>query len=131
MTATSSDPTIVPNPTISGLGSTRTLQYQQNPSKTGTVMITVTANDGQPTNNLFQRTFTITQTSLDPRVLKTLNHSTFELISTGGGIPTAFSTDAVKDLKLIRGAYTLRAPSGGGGVSFTFTVNGQCDLTMP
>jgi hypothetical protein len=59
LTATSSNATVVPNPTITGTGATRTLNYQPVTNMTGFVTIIVTANDGQPGNNTFRRTFTI------------------------------------------------------------------------
>lgn len=132
--AVSSNTNIVPNPTITGTGATRTLAYQQNPGTRGTVTITVTANDqqGQP-NSLFQRSFTLSSISLDPRVLKEgRNFDTFELIGQQPGhAPTAFPTTAVKDLMLIPGAYEWRAPAGGGGaIALPFNVNGECDLRL-
>src|SRR5262249_25466397 len=65
LTATSSNPALIPNPTITGSGSTRTLTYQPAANANGTVTITVTANDGQSTNNTFNRTFTITVTEVN------------------------------------------------------------------
>jgi hypothetical protein len=59
LSATSSNPAVVPNPTITGTGSTRALTYQPVANATGFVTITVTANDGQAANNTFSRTFTI------------------------------------------------------------------------
>ena len=64
-TATSSNPSIVPNPTVTGTGATRTLSYTPAANANGTVTITVTADDGQPTINLFPRTFTITVTAVN------------------------------------------------------------------
>ena len=60
-TATSSDPSLVSTPTITGSGSTRTLTYQRNSALTGTATITVTAQDnaGGPTDT-FARTFAVT-----------------------------------------------------------------------
>ncbi|MGI9066294.1 MAG: tandem-95 repeat protein [Pyrinomonadaceae bacterium] len=60
MTATSSDTSIVPDPTITGPGATRTLNYQPVTNANGLVTITVTANDGQSSNNTSTRTFAIT-----------------------------------------------------------------------
>ena len=60
MSATSSDPTIIPNPSISGSGATRTLTYTPAPNQYGSVTITVTADDEQSSNNTYARTFTIT-----------------------------------------------------------------------
>src|SRR5581483_6788964 len=44
MTAVSSNPAIVPNPTVTGSGATRTLSYTPVANASGTVTITVTAN---------------------------------------------------------------------------------------
>lgn len=60
LTATSSDTTIVPNPSISASGATRTLSFAPATNKYGSVTITVSANDGQTLFNTYSRTFTIT-----------------------------------------------------------------------
>ncbi|MDO8522889.1 MAG: DUF5011 domain-containing protein, partial [bacterium] len=60
LSVASSDQSIIPNPTITGAGSTRTLTYAPVADASGTVTITVIADDGQSENNLFTRTFTIT-----------------------------------------------------------------------
>lgn len=60
MTASSSDPSIIPNPVFSGSGATRMLTYTPEANENGTVTITVTADDGQEANNTFSRTFSIT-----------------------------------------------------------------------
>lgn len=63
--ATSSNTTIVPDPTITGTGETRTLTFQPAPNANGTVIITVSADDGQPQNNIFTGTFAITVTPVN------------------------------------------------------------------
>ncbi|MBI4029205.1 MAG: fibronectin type III domain-containing protein [Candidatus Blackburnbacteria bacterium] len=63
MSATSSDPTLVPNPTISVSGATKTLSYTTATNTDGTAVITVTADDGQSENNTFSRTFSINVSS--------------------------------------------------------------------
>lgn len=62
LTATSSDPSLVPNPGISYFspGSTATLRLQPLPDAFGTCTITVTASDGQSQNGTFSRTFQVT-----------------------------------------------------------------------
>src|SRR3989441_231390 len=73
LTATSDNPALIPNPTISGnptegnpagAGSTRTLTYHRASSNSGSAMITVTAQDSGNTanggQNTFSRTFEIT-----------------------------------------------------------------------
>ncbi|MFH1723767.1 MAG: PKD domain-containing protein [Elusimicrobiota bacterium] len=60
MSAVSSDSGIVPDPAITGTDGFRTLTYQPAAGRSGTVTITVTADDGQPEDNIFSRTFAIT-----------------------------------------------------------------------
>jgi hypothetical protein len=72
-TATSSDPSIVPNPTITGSGATRTLTFAPAPNRytptNSPVTITVTAKDDGGTWNggqdTFTRSFTITVTPVN------------------------------------------------------------------
>jgi hypothetical protein len=62
VTATSSDPTIIPNPVIAytSPNSTGTLTFAPLSNANGAVIVTVTVNDGQTTNNLFSRNFVVT-----------------------------------------------------------------------
>ena len=62
ITATSSNPALIPTPTVNyaSANTTGTLGFTPLPNVTGTATITVTVNDGQATNNLVTRTFTIT-----------------------------------------------------------------------
>ena len=86
MSATSSDSTIIPNPSVSGSGSTRTLSYTPATNEFGTVTITVTAYDGQPENNTYARTFTITvnQDTTPPTGVITIDK-----IVEGGDVPSS------------------------------------------
>jgi len=65
MSATSSDTSVIPSPSVSGTGATRSLTYTPTTNKYGSAIITVTANDGQLLNNLYSRTFTITVSSVN------------------------------------------------------------------
>lgn len=62
ITAASSNPSLIPNPTVnySGPASTGSLGFTPSSTGSGTATITVTVNDGQPTNNTVVRTFTVT-----------------------------------------------------------------------
>jgi Bacterial Ig domain/Fibronectin type III domain len=62
MTAVSSNPALIPTPTVnySSANTTGTLAFAPAQNATGTATITVTVNDGQTTNNTVTRTFTIT-----------------------------------------------------------------------
>jgi hypothetical protein len=62
ITATSSNPSLIPAPTVNYVSPKwrGTLSFTPLPNATGTATITVTVNDGQATNNLVTQTFTIT-----------------------------------------------------------------------
>jgi len=62
VTATSSNPSLIPTPTVTyaSPGATGTLRFTPVVSASGTATITVMANDGQPANNGVTRTFTVT-----------------------------------------------------------------------
>jgi hypothetical protein len=62
VTASSSNTTLVPTPTVSytSPNSTGTLSYKPNAGQSGTAVITVTVNDGWTVNNTTTRTFTVT-----------------------------------------------------------------------
>jgi hypothetical protein len=82
LTAVSSDPSIVPHPTIAGTGATRTLSFAPVSGAHGLVTITVTAQDDGGTahggQDMFARTFQIMVTAATgdttpPRVLDVLD----------------------------------------------------------
>ncbi len=80
-TATSSDTSLIPNPTVSGSGATRTLSYAPEPNMYGSAIITVIADDGQTANNTYSRTFTVTVNSVnDPPVAVDDISSTYQNI---------------------------------------------------
>ena len=72
-TATSSDPSVVPTPTVSGTGATRTVTYEPAADANGVVTVTLTATDdgpaGSPHVESSTETFTITVDAVnDPPV---------------------------------------------------------------
>ena len=64
VTATSNGSAVVLNPTISGAGETRTLTFHCAPSGSGTVLMTVVADDGEAVNHTFSDFF---QLQVKPR----------------------------------------------------------------
>jgi uncharacterized protein YjdB len=68
VTAVSSDTTLIPNPTVSysSPNSTGTLMFRPLSSSTGTANITVTVNDGQLSNNVVSRVFTVSVVDVVP-----------------------------------------------------------------
>lgn len=69
-TAFSSNPALIPHPTISYQNplTTGTLAFTPADGLTGSATITVTAHDGAPNNHTFSRTFTVTVAAPDPLV---------------------------------------------------------------
>jgi hypothetical protein len=142
VSATSSNMALIPNPTITGTGATRTLTFtpvanQVAVGQTDFADITVTATDGTS----FQRTFRITVVGDTHSTLKWVNldarmlapgQETFDLEKSGAVVASGV-TSAVRGLALETGTYTLNAPAGSAAVvkSLTFTVNGRCDITLP
>jgi hypothetical protein len=142
VSATSSNMALIPNPTITGTGATRTLTFtpvanQVAVGQTDFADITVTATDGTS----FPRTFRITVVGDTHSTLKWVNldarmlapgQETFDLEKSGAVVASGV-TSAVRGLALETGTYTLNAPAGSAAVvkSLTFTVNGRCDITLP
>jgi len=79
VTAVSSDPKIVPNPivTYTSPKTNGSLYISPLPNTNGSVVITVTINDGAKTNNLFIRTFNVTVNPNQPPTLDPLSDLTF------------------------------------------------------
>jgi len=67
LTATSSNPALIPNPTITGSGTTRTLYFRCAPNAHGAAHIAVVADDGQAEHNLFTGGFSINVNSVNDR----------------------------------------------------------------
>src|SRR5207249_1742665 len=70
--ATSDNPAVVPGPTVNytSPNGTGTLTFTPVPNAFGVANITVTVNDGQPTNNTFVRMFSVTINAVnDPPTL--------------------------------------------------------------
>ena len=67
VTATSSNPAIIPNPTLSytSANATGTLQFAPVANANGTVTMTVVVNDGQTQNNTVTRTFVVNVTPVN------------------------------------------------------------------
>ncbi|HHY84619.1 MAG TPA: tandem-95 repeat protein [Verrucomicrobia bacterium] len=66
VTAVSSNPGLIPHPTVSysSPSSTGILRFTPVPGASGTATITVTVNDGQSTNNTFSRSFVVSVNAL-------------------------------------------------------------------
>ena len=68
VTAVSSNPSLIPNPTVNytSPNTTGTLTFTPVANATGTATITVTVNDGGTSNNIVTQTFTVTVNPVEP-----------------------------------------------------------------
>ena len=147
LTATSSNPALIPNPgiTYASPGSTGTLVFTQAVNGFGSATITVTANDGQGQNNLVTQTFTVTvnhvnqSPTLDPLGNLTVNENAAQQTVNLSGI----TPGATNESELVAVTATSSNPalipnpvitySGAGAtgtLSFTPAVNGYGTATI-
>jgi large repetitive protein len=87
ISASSSNLTLMPNPTISYISpnSTGTLSFKPNAGKSGTTVITITTNDGGPNNNITTKTFVITVLGI-PASAGSITTSTTTLCQVKNGV---------------------------------------------
>lgn len=106
ITATSSNPSLIPNPTVSytSPGATGSLNVSALTGVSGSATITVTVNDGGAANNTVTRTFTATVNRLP--VISAINGST-NLVNTSVA-PIAFT---ISDTETTAGSLTVTASS--------------------
>lgn len=86
VTAASSNPALIPNPTVSytSASSTGTLTFAPVSNASGTATISVTVNDGQTQNNTITQTFTVTVNAVNPP--PTLNPISDIYLTEGAGV---------------------------------------------
>ncbi len=140
VTATSSSPTIIPNPVVNYTtpDNNGSLTFTPVPAKFGSATITVTVNDGQPTNNTVTRTFTVTVNAVnDPPTLDAISDlavtedsgpRTVSLTGITSGAPnepdnlTVTATSSNPSL-IPTPAVAYTSPSGIGSLQFTPVTN--------
>ena len=88
LSATSSNPSLVPTPTVSytSPNTTGSLSFKPLTNAFGSALVTVTVNDGQAGNNLINRSFTVTVNPVNQR--PTLNPLSNLTLSAGAGWQT-------------------------------------------
>ncbi len=149
VTATSSNPSLIPNPAVnySSPGATGSLTFTPAADANGTATITVTVNDGDSQNNTVVRTFTVTVNGVNnPPTLNTFNNVTINedagaqsvsLAGIGTGAANETQTLTVtatsSNPSLIPNpAVTYTSPNAAGSLSFTPTedANGTATITV-
>jgi|GEM_PF-2215795 len=153
MSTTSSDPSIVPNPVVSGSGATRTLTYTPEANVNGTVTITVIADDGQAENNTYSRTFSITINAVSHVATVTAatytvsaggtasetianvpfgtSKATFLAALTKGESNQIWNDTSIADPVVTGNTLVVTAQDGLTTVAYTITVNPPPDTTAP
>ena len=140
ITATSSDPGIIPNPTVNytSPNTTGSLTFQPVANANGTVTVTVTVNDGQVANNTLTRTFTVNVSAVNsPPTLAALSNVT---LNEDTGVQTVslagISTGATNENQMLTVTATssipgliptptvsYTSPNATGSLSFTPSAN--------
>ena len=125
VTATSSNPALLPNPVVNytSPNATGSLSLTPAPNANGTAVITVTVNDGHAVSNTFSRTFTATVNAVnDAPTLSPLNNLTLD---EDAGLQTVnltgISTGASNETQTLTITATSSNPSliAGGTVTYT------------
>lgn len=114
VTAVSSNPTLIPHPTVSYTSgsSTGTLSYTPVANANGTANLTVTVSDGQGSNSTATRTFSVSVISVnDPPTLTAISTLTGGIEDTAFTITFAALATAANEAD-IDSAYVLFLPSG-------------------
>lgn len=147
VTATSSNPGLVPNPSVtySSPNVTGSLAFTPAADANGTATITVTVNDGQAANNTVVRTFTVTVNAVnDAPTLNVLNNlsiadnaglQTVNLSGIGSGAANESQTLAVTAMSsnpalIPNPTITYSSPAATGSIRFTPTAGGSGTATI-
>ncbi len=150
LTVTSSDPTIVPDPTLTGSGSSQTLAYAPVADAAGTVTITVVGYDGGPTQGASDvstatQTFDITVTAIDDvPTLETIADITIDEdaglttinlgeVGPGGGVDEAGQTLSFTAASLnptVISSFSIDASETGYDMTFTPTADANGVVTV-
>ena len=147
VTATSSNPSLIPNPTVTytSPSATGSLSFAPAANLNGSATITVTVNDGQAANNTVTRTFTVTvvEANAQPTLTALSNVTisedagaqTVSLSGVGSGsvneTQTLTVTATSSNPNLIPNpAVTYTSPSATGSLSFTPAANANGTATI-
>jgi len=147
VTASSSNPSLIPNPTVSyaSPGATGSLSFTPIANANGSATITVTVNDGQSANNTVVQTFTVTVNPVnDAPTLNNLNpltlaenaaQQTVNLTGIGTGAANETQTLTVialsSDTSLIPNPTVVyTSPNSSGSLRFTPVANANGSATI-
>jgi uncharacterized repeat protein (TIGR01451 family) len=113
VTATSSNPSLIPDPLVSYTSpqTTGTLRFTPTANGNGTATITVTVDDGQAINRLTSRTFTVTVNAAND----TPTISNIDNITTGEDTPVSVAF-TIGDVETTGSALTLTGASSNGAL---------------
>jgi hypothetical protein len=147
VTATSSNPSLIPNPTVNytSPNATGSLNFTPAANLSGNAIITVTVDDGQTQNNTVSRTFTVTVNgvnqgpTLDPIANVTINEDaglqSVNLTGISSGASNEIQTLAVTASSSNPGliptpTITYSSPNSTGTLNYTPVANGNGAATL-
>ncbi|MEK7780876.1 MAG: Ig-like domain-containing protein, partial [Verrucomicrobiota bacterium] len=149
ISATSSNPGLIPNPTVSysSPSATGSLSFTPVANANGSATITVTVNDGQSANNTFSQTFTVTVSAVnDAPTLSTLANVSISENAAAQNVSLAgIGTGAANETQTLlvtatssnpglipNPAVTYNSPNATGSLSFTpvADANGSATITV-
>ncbi len=137
ITASSRNPSLIPTTQVHYVSpaSTGSLTFTPAPNLTGTALITVTANNGQPQNNLVSQTFAVTvYPGYQPPTLAPLNNLTINQnsglqtvslsgISPGSGTALTIAAVSSNPALIPNPAVNYASPASAGSLTFTPAPN--------
>jgi hypothetical protein len=137
VSASSSNPALIPNPAVAytSPSSTGSLSFTPVSNVTGSAVITVTLNNGEPSNNIVSRSFTITVNPvyISPTLSAIANVSinenaggqsvTLSGITTGSGSLVTVSASSSNPALIPNPAVAYTSPNPTGSLSFTPVSN--------
>ena len=123
VTATSSNPTLIPNPSVTytSPNATGSLSFAPTFNNNGTATISVTVNDGAATNNTITRTFTVTVRSVNQ--VPTLDPIANVTINQNSGVQTVSLSGITSGAANENQTLTVTASSGNTSLIPNPTVN--------
>jgi hypothetical protein len=146
ISAISSNPSLIPNPTINYLSpnAAGSLSFTSVSNATGSTVITVTVNNGQPTNYLAVQSFTVTVTSVyqsptlaalgDVSISENAGPQTVSLagISTGSGQAVTITASSSNPSLILNPTVSYSSPNAAGSLTFApaTNANGSAIITV-
>ena len=129
VTARSSNPGVVPNPTVNYASpqANGSLAFTPVTGASGSAIITVTVNDGDAQNNLATRSFTVTVYNGDMPPVVTLTSPTFAQVFSSGSIAKLAASVAANGHTISKVQFFVDATLVGESAAAPYTADWKCE----